>query len=99
MAIPAELWATECGDLLVCLKEEILAAPLLAQDDSTKRFYLKTDWSKDDMGDVLLLAEVSDASVSAVLAGDAGGPCMFDRTRKGMRLRPIMFFSCCCQGL
>jgi hypothetical protein len=73
MAIPAELWTTECDDLLVYLKEKILEAPLLARADSKKRFYLKTDWSKDGMGAVLLQAEDSDASASSVLAEYTGG--------------------------
>jgi hypothetical protein len=92
MDIPAELWTTEYDDLLLCIKKEILEGPLLAQADSMKRFYLKTDWPKYGTGAVLLQAENSDSSASAVLAGDTGGPCLFDRTRKVLILRPIMFF-------
>jgi hypothetical protein len=50
------------------------------------------------MGVVLFQAEDSDASASAVLAEEAGGPCLFEHIRKGMRLRPIMFFSSRCKG-
>jgi hypothetical protein len=45
------------------------------------------------MGVVLLQAEDIYTSATAVLAEEAGGNCLFDRTKSGMRLRPIMFFS------
>jgi hypothetical protein len=31
--------------------------------------------------------------VSTILSEEYGGPCLFDRTKSGLRLRPIMFFS------
>jgi hypothetical protein len=98
MTIPAELWTQECDDLLVCQKEDILEIPLLARADSTNCFYLKTDWSKDIMGTILLQAEDSDVNATTVLSEEAGGPCLFGRAKSGLRLRPIMFFSRRCQG-
>jgi hypothetical protein len=45
------------------------------------------------MGDVLIQAKDSDVSAAAVLSEEAGGPCLFDCAKSGLRLRPIMFFS------
>jgi hypothetical protein len=98
MTITPETWTPEYEALLVCLKEEILEGPLLARVDSSKRFYLKTDWSKDGMGAVLLQAEDTPVSIAAERTEDDGGMFTFDRMKGGCRLGPIIFFSRRCQG-
>ena len=40
-------------------KKEILAGPTLEIPDPSQRFYIKTDWSKDGMGAVILQADES----------------------------------------
>eukprot|EP00957_Ditylum_brightwellii_P129685 9892764-Ditylum_brightwellii.AAC.1 len=52
----ARLWTKECKQLLNCLKADILAGPMLSRPDSERRFYLKTDWSKEGMAAALLQA-------------------------------------------
>jgi hypothetical protein len=59
---------------------------------------LKTDWSKDGLGYVLLQAEDSDVSAAAVLSEEAGCPCLFDHNKSGLRLCPIMLSSRRFQG-
>eukprot|EP00957_Ditylum_brightwellii_P012153 917909-Ditylum_brightwellii.AAC.1 len=44
------LWTVECEGLLQELKGDIVKEPMLARPDPTRRFYLKTDWSKEGMG-------------------------------------------------
>ena len=45
--------------LLERLKTDILSGPTLSRPDPSRRFYIKTDWSKDGMGVVLLQADIS----------------------------------------
>ena len=88
------IWTQECEALLSQLKEEILAGPVLARPDTKRRFYLKTDWSKDGMGPaVLLQADDSEGAREAEASEADGGKCLFDRTIEGLRLRPIAFIS------
>ena len=89
----AELWTDGCEALLAKLKKDILAGPVLARPNPNRRFYLKTDWSKEGMGAVLLQADDSDEARAAEKAEKDGGRCEFDRTIEGLRLRPIAFIS------
>ena len=79
--------------LLEELREDILSEPVLARPDPDRRFYLKTDWSKDGMGAVLLQAEDTPEACKAEDEEARGEPCSFDKTRAGLRLRPISFIS------
>ena len=87
------LWTSAHSDLLEALKSEIISGPVLARPDPERRFYVKTDWSKDGIGAVLLQADDTDKSREAEATEASGGPCLFDRTKKGLRLRPIAFLS------
>ena len=58
-------WTPECGVVLDDLKDEVLAEPILARPDFRCRFYLKTDWSSDGMGAVLLQAADNDDAKAA----------------------------------
>ena len=48
--------------LLEHKKKYILSGTNLARPDPSRRFYIKSDWPKDGMGDVLLQADVSEES-------------------------------------
>ena len=64
---------------------------MLAQPNPARRFYLKTDWSKDGMGAVLLQADDSEEARAAEEREVQGGKCELDRTPDGLRLLPIAF--------
>ena len=86
-----ELWTTQHDEILAQLKKDVIAGPILARSDPSRHFYLKTDWSKDKMGAVLLLADDSPTASTAEDRERAGGKCDFDCTKSGLRLRPIAF--------
>lgn len=89
----AELWTDECEALLTDMKRQVLAGPVLARPDPRRRFYLKTDWSKDGMGAVLLQADDSEEARAAEEREKHGGRCEFDCSASGLCLRPIAFIS------
>eukprot|EP00957_Ditylum_brightwellii_P066131 5018059-Ditylum_brightwellii.AAC.1 len=66
---------------------------MLARPDPTQRFYLKTDWSKEGMGAVLLQADDSPDARAAEEEEQKGGKCEFDRSLGGLKLRPVAFIS------
>eukprot|EP00957_Ditylum_brightwellii_P061564 4671783-Ditylum_brightwellii.AAC.1 len=88
-----QLWSKECEELLRQLKEDVIKGPMLARPDPTRRFYLKTDWSKNGMGAVLLQADDSPEARVAKQKEAGGGKCEFDKSAHGLRLRPIAFVS------
>ena len=88
-----KIWKKEHQDLLDRLKRLIVGGPLLQRPDFDRRLYLKTDWSKDGVGVALLQAEDTPEARAAEEREDGGGPCEFDRSVSGLRLRPIAFFS------
>ena len=51
------LWTPECQAVLTWMKESILKGLMLVRPNPARRFYLKTDWSKDVIGAVLLQAD------------------------------------------
>ena len=86
------LWKLSDEARLEELKAEILTGSTLARPDPTRRFCLKTDWSKSKMGAVLLQADPADEQATNAEARElAGGKCEFDKTKSGLRLRPIAF--------
>ena len=53
MELMQNLWTPEYQRLLERLNEYITEGPILARTEPSQRFYIKVDWSKDGMGDVL----------------------------------------------
>ena len=86
-----QLWTQQHSDLLTELKTEVIAGPVLARPDPKRRFYVKTDWSKNKMGTVLCQADPSAENLDAEIREAAGEKCHFDRTKAGPRLRPVIF--------
>jgi len=72
------LWTSEHETLLEDLKANVLARPTLARPDNSCHYYLKTYWSKDKMGAVLVQADDSPESREAEAEERAGGKCAFD---------------------
>jgi hypothetical protein len=91
--IPTMAWTPDLLALFQKMKDDITCSPCLARADSSKPFFLKTDWSKDGLGTILMQPDDSEASREALRAMDSGEPCTFDKTLTGPRLRPIMFLS------
>ena len=77
------LWETQDDKLLQELNELILSGPVLARPDFSRRFYLKTDWSKEKMGAVLCQAEDTPKAREAEALETKGGKCKFDTTLSG----------------
>lgn len=71
------------------IRKYILSKPILQRADITKRFYLKTDFSKVGLGWALCQPDNSKTSLDAMKREDEGGECEFDLTLKGPRLLPI----------
>ena len=85
------LWQQAHDTILAQLKNDIIAGPVLARPDPSRRFYLKMDWSKEKMGAVLLQADTTPPAQAAETRERNGGRCEFDRTKSGIRLRPLAF--------
>jgi hypothetical protein len=93
-----DLWKPKDTALLEELKQELLDGPVLKRPDWNRRFYLKTDWSKDAMAGAILQPKCSEAAEEEILKEVETGICNFDKTISGLRLRPIAFISGRCKG-
>ena len=63
----------------------------MARYDSDKPVFLKTDWSAEGMGYILMQPDDSDNSKATTINFLETGVCDFDLTLKSPRLRPICF--------
>src|SRR5210317_831761 len=93
-----KLWTKTDDEQLERLKDSIISGPVLKRPNPKRRFYLKTDWSSNAMGAVLLQADITEEAEEAMLREIRGGKCEFDKAIKGLRLRPIAFISRICKG-
>ena len=96
--VVATKWDDKCEELLDQLKKDIIKGPVLKRPNPKRRFYLKTDWSKEGMGGVLLQADTTEEAEEAMRREMKGGKCEFDKLIKGLRLRPVAFISRACKG-
>ena len=78
---------------MTAMKTAILSDPLLARLNRDKRQYLKTDFCKLGFGFVVLQSGDDEKSIKAMEREIAGGPCEFDISKAGPRLRPCSFGS------
>ena len=94
--MPPECWTPALRVLFYEVKQGVTSSFCLAQYDHNKPTVLKTDWSADSFGAILVQPDNGPASVAATerLADD--GICEFDLTLKGARLRPVCFDSRMC---
>ena len=72
-----KLWNIEYQISLKRLKKCILSGPTLARPDPTRMFYIKTYFSKDIMGAVLLQSDVSEEVINSEAQEKDGGKCEF----------------------
>jgi hypothetical protein len=91
--LPAGEWTTELTGLWNELKLGITSSPCLARYDASLPCFLKTDWSANGMGWVLMQPDNSDKSKTALVKLYSSGECDFDVTMGGARLRPVRFGS------
>ena len=87
------IWNIENKSLLERLKKDVLSGPTLARPHSSRRFYIKTDCSKDVLREVFLQAYDSEESRKSDGKENDRGKCEFDKSIEGMRLRPMYFIS------
>ena len=87
------LWTPDHATLFNELKDDLINNMILTRPNPTRRFYVRTDWSKTSFGAVLLQASDDAASRAAEAAEDAGGPCLLNKINGGLHLRPIAFIS------
>ena len=80
------LWNVEDQRLLEQLNKEILSGTTLAIPDTFKRFHIKTYWSRDGMGAVLLQAYISAQAKKSEAQENDGGKCGFDKSLEVMLL-------------
>jgi hypothetical protein len=92
-AIPSIEWTPPLRELWEELKVGITSSPCIARYDATLPCFLKTDWSANGMGWVLMQPDNSAASTEALAKLYATGECDFDVTMGGPRLRPVRFGS------
>jgi hypothetical protein len=91
--LPQAQWTDEDDELLKKLKQAILDNPVLKRPVPNRRFYLKTNWSCNAQGAVLLQAGCSEEEEAALNREIDRGAFEFEKTMGGLRLRPIAFFS------
>ena len=84
-------WTKEDDELLEELKQAILDNPVLKRPVPKRIFYLKTDWSCNAQGAVLLQAGWTEKEEAALNRELEGGACKFEMTMGGLQLRPIAF--------
>ena len=92
-------WSPDLIELFNDMKICITSSPVLARFDPSKLTFLKTDWSTEGMGYILMQPASDEASSKAAVILENGGPCMFDITKLGARLQTVAFGSRCCTGL
>ena len=54
MELMQNLWIPEDQRLLERIKEDIVIGSTLIRTDLSRRFYIKMDWYKDEMGEVIM---------------------------------------------
>jgi hypothetical protein len=92
-SIPPSAWTPPLSLLFDEVKLGVTSSPCLARYDRNKLTFLKTDWSADGFGSILMQPDDSPASVAATQRLVEDGVCDFDLTLKGARSRPVRFDS------
>jgi len=96
MNIPIMAWTVELIKLFEDIKISITSSPVLARYDPSKPTFLKTDWSAEGMGWIMMQPADDAESTAATTLLLKTGECKFDLTKGGARLRPTGFGSRCC---
>ena len=97
--IPQMAWTADLIALFNELKKIITSSPVLARFDSSKPTFLKTDWSGEGMGWILMQPADDEESHRATAHLLETGECVFDLSKNGTRLRPVAFGSRACSDM
>ena len=97
--IPSTAWTPELTTLFAELKVGITSSPVLARFDADKPTFLKTDWSAEGMGWILMQPADDEESLKATKLLKETGECKFDLSMNGARLKPIFFGSRSCNEM
>ena len=87
--IPADEWTDELKNVFTSLKRDVTSSPVMARYDSSKPYFLKTDWSSRVMSFILMQPDNSAASVLALEELRATGVNKFDTAMDEPCLQPI----------
>jgi hypothetical protein len=99
-SIPLMAWSPSLIELFEELKADITSSPVLARFDPSKPTFLKTDWSAEGMGWILMQPSDDEESRPATVTLRETGECLFDLSAKeGPRLRPIAYGSQACTDM
>ena len=91
--ISASTWTDELSTLFEDLQTCITSSPVLARFDPSKMIFLKTDWSSEGMGWILMQPTDNDDLVAAAIHLLKTGVCLFDLSLGSVRLKPVVFGS------
>ena len=75
------------------IKREVTSSPVLARYIPLKSTFLKTNWSAEVMGWILMQPADGPISLEATKVLYDGGPCLFNVSKKRARFLPISFGS------
>ena len=80
--IPQSSWTPQLIKLFADLKLCITSSSVLARFDTTRPTFLKTDWSSEGMGWILMQPADDDESIKAMKKLLTTGVCLFDLSKK-----------------
>ena len=75
------------------MQVSLISSPVLARFDPLNITFLKTDWSSEGMGWILMQPDDNDAFIAAANKLKSDGICDFDLALNGARLKPMSFGS------
>jgi hypothetical protein len=95
-SIPLMAWSPELIALFEELKKDVTSSPVLTRFDPSQPMFLKTDWSAEGMGCILMQPARDEDSQAAVATLKETEDCLFDLKAGGPRLQPIAYGSRSC---
>ena len=94
--IPIMAWSSERITLFGELKVTLISSPVLARFDPEKSTFIKTNWSAEGIGWILMQpAGDTDSTKTTKLLLETG-EYLFDLCKDGPRLQPVQFGSRSC---
>ena len=94
--IPIMAWTPSLITMFHDIKISITSSPVLDRYNSSKPTFLKTDWSAEGMGWILIHPISDEKSINNTKTLVDTGEYLFKLTRSSARLQPTGFGSRCC---